>query len=103
MAAKTSAPAQLKPAPAPAPVSPMHAITTRLNHQSLRLEQAVAGLCAISDLAGMISASGGRSFTGCDALDADNLAGLAATLATGIEVPLRDLDETISQLEHGRS
>ena len=102
MAAKTGALAQLKPAPAPAPASPMHAITTQLNHQSLRLQQAVAGLRAISDLAGLVSTGGGLSFTGCDSLDAGNLAGLAATFAAGIEAPLRELDNSIAELEGTR-
>ncbi|MDO9093408.1 MAG: hypothetical protein Q8R98_02430 [Rubrivivax sp.] len=78
-------------------------ITQRLQTQSLRFEQAVAALRAISDLANMVKAAHGAGFRGCDELDVDSLAGLAATLAQGIERPLIELDQTIGQLKRGHN
>lgn len=75
------------------------AITQRLQDQSVRFEQAVAALRAVSDLAGMVSAAHGVGFKGCYELDANALAGLAATLALGIEGSLRDFDATIAEIE----
>lgn len=69
----------------------------QLSEQSIRLEQAVEALRAVSGMAGAIKAREGAP--GSSSGQLPNLAGLLATIATAVEIPLRGLDGVIDQLE----
>lgn len=75
-------------------------LVQRLQDQSLHLERAKNALNAVADLARSVHCSNGAAqFTPVGDLCAEHLAGLAATFGRMIELPLREIDDAIGELE----